>query len=169
MLAKTLNLQRITLHQAHTNERRFNAIARVTRHIFIITDAHYKIKFANPALQEVIGYSADEIMRNAMKPDLHSDDEAPHKEKLRQLRDTPHSTVFSRHRTRHKDGHWVWLETRGYNMLHDAAINGLVFSIEDITLRKEAEQKLLEETALLRAVLDLNPVSYTHLTLPTKA
>lgn len=157
MLAKTLNLQRITLHQAHTNERRFNAIARVTRHIFIITDAHYKIKFANPALQEVIGYSADEIMRNAMKPDLHSDDEAPHKEKLRQLRDTPHSTVFSRHRTRHKDGHWVWLETRGYNMLHDAAINGLVFSIEDITLRKEAEQKLLEETALLRAVLDLNP------------
>lgn len=157
VLAKTLNLNRVTLHQAHTNERRFNAIARVTRHIFIITDAHYKIKFANPALQEVIGYSIDEIIRHAMKPVLHSEDEAQHKAKLRELRDTPHSTVFSRHRTRHKDGHWIWLETRGYNMLHDAAINGLVFSIEDITLRKEAEQKLLEETALLRAVLDLNP------------
>ncbi|MBX9799119.1 MAG: EAL domain-containing protein [Burkholderiaceae bacterium] len=157
VLAKTLNLNRVTLSQAHTNERRFNAIARVTRHIFIITDAHYKIKFANPALQEVIGYSIDEIIRHAMKPELHSEDEAQHKEKLRELRDTPHSTVFSRHRTRHKDGHWIWLETRGYNMLHDAAINGLVFSIEDITLRKEAEQKLLEETALLRSVLDLNP------------
>jgi diguanylate cyclase (GGDEF)-like protein/PAS domain S-box-containing protein len=157
VLAKTLNLNRVTLHQAHTNERRFNAIARVTRHIFIITDAHYKIKFANPALQEVIGYSIDEIIRHAMKPVLHSEDEAQHKAKLRELRDTPHSTVFSRHRTRHKDGHWIWLETRGYNMLHDAAINGLVFSIEDITLRKEAEQKLLEETALLRSVLDLNP------------
>lgn len=157
VLAKTLNLNRVTLHQAHTNERRFNAIARVTRHIFIITDAHYKIKFANPALQEVIGYSIDEIIRNAMKPVLHSEDEAQHKAKLRELRDTPHSTVFSRHRTRHKDGHWIWLETRGYNMLHDGAINGLVFSIEDVTLRKEAEQKLEEETALLRAVLDLNP------------
>ncbi|MBF8178916.1 sensor domain-containing protein [Herminiimonas contaminans] len=157
VLAKTLNLNRVTLHQAHTNERRFNAIARVTRHIFIITDAHYKIKFANPALQEVIGYSIDEIIRHAMKPVLHSEDEAQHKAKLRELRDTPHSTVFSCHRTRHKDGHWIWLETRGYNMLHDAAINGLVFSIEDITLRKEAEQKLLEETALLRSVLDLNP------------
>jgi diguanylate cyclase (GGDEF)-like protein/PAS domain S-box-containing protein len=157
LLAKTLNLHRVTLHQAHTNERRFNAIARVTRHIFIITDARFKIKFANPALQEVIGYSIEEIIRNAMRPVLHSDDEEAHKDKLRELRDTPHSTVFSRHRTRHKDGHWIWLETRGYNMLHDAAINGLVFSIEDITLRKEAEQKLQEETALLRAVLDLNP------------
>ncbi|MNR76223.1 Cyclic di-GMP phosphodiesterase Gmr [compost metagenome] len=157
LLAKTLNINRLTLQQAHTNERRFNAIARVTRHIFIITDERYKIKFANPALQEVIGYSTEEIIRKALRPVLHSEDEAEHKDKLRELRDTPHSTVFSRHRMRHKDGHWIWLETRGYNMLHDTAINGLVFSIEDVTLRKEAEQKLQEETALLRAVLDRNP------------
>ncbi len=157
LLAKTLNINRIALSQARTNERRFNAIARVTRHIFIITDADYRIKFANPALQEVIGYSHEEILRNALKPTLHPDDEEEHKEKLRHLRDTPHSTIFSRHRTRHKDGHWVWLETCGYNMVHDSAINGLVFSIEDITLRKDVELKLQEETALLRAVLDLNP------------
>jgi diguanylate cyclase (GGDEF)-like protein/PAS domain S-box-containing protein len=157
LLAKTLNINRMALSQARTNDRRFNAIARVTRHIFIITDADYQIKFANPALQEVIGYSHEEIVRNAVKPILHEDDEAEHRNKLRHLRDTPHSTIFSRHRTQHKDGHWVWLETRGYNMLHDSAINGLVFSIEDITLRKDVEQKLQEETALLRAVLDLNP------------
>ncbi|WP_353152885.1 EAL domain-containing protein [Herminiimonas fonticola] len=157
LLAKTLNINRIALSQARTNERRFNAIARVTRHIFIITDADYHIKFANPALQEVIGYSYEEILRNAIKPILHPDDEEEHKGKLRHLRDTPHSTIFSRHRTRHRDGHWVWLETRGYNMLHDSAINGLVFSIEDVTLRKDVELKLQEETALLRAVLDLNP------------
>src|SRR5690606_26539537 len=52
---------------------------------------------------------------------------------------------------------WVWLETRGYNMLHDSAIAGMIFSIEDVTLRKNVELKLQEETALLRAVLDLNP------------
>lgn len=157
LLAKTLNINRMALSQARTNERRFNAIARVTRHIFIITDVDYQIKFANPALQEVIGYSHEEIIRNAVKPILHPDDEEEHKNKLRHLRDTPHGTIFSRHRTQHKDGHWVWLETRGYNMLHDSAINGLVFSIEDITLRKDVELKLQEETAMLRAVLDLNP------------
>lgn len=157
LLAKTLHINRTALSQARTNERRFNAIARVTRHIFLITDVDYQIKFANPALQEVIGYSYEEVIGNAIKPILHPDDAEEHKQKLSHLRDTPHSTIFSRHRTQHKDGHWVWLETRGYNMLHDSAINGLVFSIEDITLRKDAELRLQEETALLRAVLDLNP------------
>ena len=157
MLAKTLNINRVALSQARTNERRFNAIARVTRHVFIITDASYQIKFANPALQEVIGYDQEEIIRNGLQAVLHPDDEEDHKNKLRYLRDTPHSTIFSRHRSQHKDGHWVWLDTRGYNMLHDSAINGLVFSLEDITARKDVELKLQEETAMLRAVLDLNP------------
>jgi diguanylate cyclase (GGDEF)-like protein/PAS domain S-box-containing protein len=42
-------------------------------------------------------------------------------------------------------------------MLHDPAINGLVFSLEDISARKDAELKLEQEHSLLRAVLDLNP------------
>jgi diguanylate cyclase (GGDEF)-like protein/PAS domain S-box-containing protein len=156
-LARILEINRAAINRARTNERRFNAIARVTRHVFIITDSNYQMKYANPALQEVIGYSYEEVVANDVQPILHPDDEEEHKRKLRYLRDNPHSTIFSRHRTRHKDGHWVWLETRGYNMLHDTAIDGLVFSLEDITLRKDAELKLQEETALLRSVLDLNP------------
>ncbi len=157
LLARTLNANRVALNQVRTNERRFNAIALVTRHVFIITDTEYRIQFANPALQEVIGYSPEEITEQGIRPILHPDDKTEHKDKLRYLRDTPHGTIFSRHRARHRDGHWVWLETCGYNMLHDSAINGLVFSIEDITQRKDVELKLQEETALLRAVLDLNP------------
>jgi diguanylate cyclase (GGDEF)-like protein/PAS domain S-box-containing protein len=156
-LARVLKVNRAAIKRARNNERRFNAIARVTRHVFIITDSDYRMKYANPALQEVIGYSYEEVVENEIKPILHPDDEKEHKRKLRYLRDTPHSTIFSRHRTRHKNGQWVWLETHGYNMLHDSAINGLVFSLEDITLRKDAELKLQEETALLRSVLDLNP------------
>ena len=157
LLSRTLHLNRVALNQVRTNEQRFNAIARTTRHVFLITDAGYHIQFANPAMQEVVGYIPEEIVSGNIRPVLHPDDEAEHKEKLRYLRDTPHSTIFSRHRIRHRDGHWIWLEASGYNMLHDSAINGLVFSIEDITLRKDVELKLQEETALLRAVLDLNP------------
>lgn len=157
LLSRTLNLNRVALNQARTNERRFNAIARLTRHVFMITDANYRVQFANPAMQEVVGYAPEEIISGSIRPELHPDDEQEHKEKLRYLRDTPHATIFSRHRVRHRDGHWIWLETCGFNMLHDTAINGLVFSVEDITLRKDVELKLQEETALLRSVLDLNP------------
>jgi diguanylate cyclase (GGDEF)-like protein/PAS domain S-box-containing protein len=97
------------------------------------------------------------MIAERIEPQLHPDDEAEHKEKLRFLRDTPHSHIFSCHRSRHKNGQWIWLETHGYNMMHDDSIDGLVFSLEDITLRKNAESQLHEETALLRAVLDHNP------------
>ncbi|GGC02331.1 hypothetical protein GCM10007205_09490 [Oxalicibacterium flavum] len=157
LLARTLHLNRVALEKIRTNERRFDAIVRVTRHVFIITDRQFHLKFANPALQEVIGYSFEELAEGNIRPAVHPDDLEEHREKMHHLRDTPHSEVFSRHRMQHRDGHWVWLETRGYNMLHDSAIAGMIFSIEDVTLRKNVELKLQEETALLRAVLDLNP------------
>jgi diguanylate cyclase (GGDEF)-like protein/PAS domain S-box-containing protein len=157
LLARALSINTSALQQAHTNDRRFDAIARATRHIFMIVGADYKILYANPALQEVTGYSFEEAKENGVQAAIHSDDVDEHKKKLRFLRDTPRSSIFSRHRVQHKDGHWVWVEASGYNMLHDSAINGLVFSIEDISARKDAEIKLAEEHALLRAVLDLNP------------
>lgn len=157
LLTNALSSNLLAAQQARLNERRFHAIARTTRHAFVIADARYRVRFANDALQEVVGYNPEEVVRDGLKPVLHPDDIDAHRSKLRYLRDTPRSSISSRHRTRHKNGHWVWLETSGYNMLHDSAIDGLVFSIEDITARKEAERKLEEEHALMRAVLDHNP------------
>lgn len=156
-LAKALTSNLTAVHQADLNARRFNAIARATRHVFMITDAQYKIKFANPALHDIIGYTQEEIERKNIRPVLHPDDAEEHRRKLLYLRNTPNSAIFSRHRTQHKNGHWVWLDTRGYNLLHDDAIKGIVFSIEDISARKDAELRLEEEHSLLRTVLDLNP------------
>ena len=157
MLSRALRLNLSAIVQARRNDLRFEAIARATRHVFLIATQKYKIKYVNPAIQDILGYTPEEIERNAPEAVVHPDDIKEHQEKLRFLRDTPKSSIFSRHRTRHKNGQWVWLETSGFNMLHEPAINGLVFSIEDISARKDAELKLEQEHALLRAVLDLNP------------
>ena len=156
-LSSALDRSLAAVQHAHTNQRRFNAIARATRHAFLITDAQFRIKFSNHALEEVIGYTQEEFELYGIHPIAHPDDVKEHRRKLRYLRDTPKSSIFSRHRFKHKQGQWVWVETRGFNMLHDSGIEGLVFSIEDISARKDAELKLSEEHELLRAVLDLNP------------
>lgn len=157
MLGRALHLNSSALEQADLTQRRFDAIARATRHVFMIVDAKYQVRYVNPAIQDVTGYTEEECKQMTLKMSNHPDDEEEHRRKLRFLRETPRSSIFSRHRTRHKNGHWVWVEACGYNMLHDPAINGLVFSIEDISARKEAERRLAEEHALLRAVLDNNP------------
>ncbi|HJV51181.1 MAG TPA: EAL domain-containing protein [Noviherbaspirillum sp.] len=156
-LAMALERNLAAVHLAHTNQRRFDAIARAARHAFLITDAQYRIKFSNQALADVIGYSQDEFELYGIRSLAHPDDLKEFQRQLRYLRDTPKSSIFSRHRIRHRRGHWVWVEARGFNMVHDSGIEGLVFSIEDISARKDAEMKLSEEHELLRAVLDLNP------------
>ena len=157
LLSRALHDTGAAMNDARRNNRRFDAIARATRHVFMITDAGFMLKYANPALNDVIGWAPEQIARKPLAPEIHPADLTRHRRKLAVLLAKPKSTMFSRHRTRHRDGRWVWLETRGFNMLHDPVIRGLVFSIEDVSLRIGAERKLVEEHALLRAVLDLNP------------
>jgi diguanylate cyclase (GGDEF)-like protein/PAS domain S-box-containing protein len=157
LLSTALRANQSAIEKARRNERRFDAIARATRHMFLITDADYRVKYINPAVQDVLGHAPRDVVGKMLRIEIHPDDKIEHKEKLRFLRDTPGSSIFSRHRKRHKNGHWIWLETNGFNMLHDNAIEGLVFSVEDVSARQNAELKLADEHALLRAVLDLNP------------
>jgi diguanylate cyclase (GGDEF)-like protein/PAS domain S-box-containing protein len=157
LLAAALDRHRAAIERARRNERRFDAIARATRHMFLITDAGFRVTYVNPAIQEVLGLAPAAVIGKPLQIEIHPDDFVEHRQKLRHLRDTPGSSIFSRHRKRHRDGHWIWLETSGFNMLHDTAIEGLVFSVEDVSARKHAEIRLADEHALLRAVLDLNP------------
>ncbi|HEY0847793.1 MAG TPA: EAL domain-containing protein [Noviherbaspirillum sp.] len=146
-----------SLQHARLNERRFDEIARGTRHIFLITDARFRVRFVNPALYDIMGFRQEEVSGRNPPLDIHPEDRDAYQSRLRYLRDHPCSSILSRHRVRHRRGHWVWVEARGHNMLDDNLINGLVFSVEDISARKNAERRLEEEHTLLRAVLDLNP------------
>lgn len=157
LLSKAIHINVKAIEQARINDRRFETMSRAARHVFMIMDRDFKLKLANPALSDVIGFSQEEFSAIDFRPHIHPDDNQEHNRKMTYLRDTPFSNIFLRHRARHKNGHWVWLETSGYNLLHDPAINGLVFSIEDVTARKDVELKLEQEHSLLRAVLDLNP------------
>ncbi|SMP48522.1 putative bifunctional diguanylate cyclase/phosphodiesterase [Noviherbaspirillum suwonense] len=155
-LSKAMAANQASLEQALMNERRFNVIARAARHVFMITDRRFRTTYINPAITDVLGYSEQEMLAGAA-PAIHPEDLPRRNANLQLLRRKAGASLSMKLRIRHREGHWVWLEIRGYNMLHDPAIGGLVFSIEDISARVEAERKLTEEHALLRTVLDLNP------------
>ena len=155
-LAKAMAANQASLEQALMNERRFNVIARAAKHVFMITDRRFRTTYINPAVNDVLGYTEQQMLAGAA-PVIHPEDLARRNANLQLLRRKTGASLSMKLRIRHREGHWVWLEIRGYNMLHDPAISGLVFSIEDISARVDAERKLIEEHRLLRTVLDLNP------------
>ena len=66
----------------------------------------------------------------------------------------------SEHRVRHKDGHWVWVQSQGQVVERDSENNplrimGVAF---DITPRKQAEAAIAESRNLLWQIIDSVPV-----------
>lgn len=156
LLSKTLRRHLIAIDTSHINQARFNAIARITNNAVILADASLKVLYVSRAIKDIIGDTQNDVLRNGLPSAIHPDDLAAYEKSLRALQKLPKSITFIRYRMRHKNGRWVWLETYGYNMLHDSTINGFVFTLTNITGHKLAEQKLDNERILLRSVLDHN-------------
>lgn len=149
-LAITLAQGRSLLHQTHDvlgalreSEARFRAIFLWAPFGIEIADTEGRLVATNRALQEMLGYTEDELRNIGYEAISHPDDvakEAEFDEKLI-TRELDHYQLVKRHIR--KDGSPIW--TR----LTASSIRGLddmdkyaVGMVEDITERKQAEEQL---------------------------
>ncbi|WP_411035821.1 EAL domain-containing protein [Shinella sp. BYT-45] len=76
--------------------------------------------------------------------------------------------VFS-YRERHKDGHWVWIESRGAVVEYgaDGKPSRIAGTDTDITDRKEAEERLAQMSRRLELALDVSRIGVFEVNLRT--
>nr|WP_298100384.1 EAL domain-containing protein [uncultured Shinella sp.] len=77
-------------------------------------------------------------------------------------------SVFA-YRERHKDGHWVWIESRGAVVEYgaDGKPNRIAGTDTDITDRKEAEERLAQMSRRLGLALDVSRIGVFEVNLRT--
>jgi diguanylate cyclase (GGDEF)-like protein/PAS domain S-box-containing protein len=110
--------------------------------MLIVNAETLQIIDANGALQRTLGYSLDEFLRLDLKQVFTDDSENP-EALLRKLRD-PNPRAPFQVRQRCKDGSLLNVEIRGHRL--DLAMHPvLVFTIDDVTVRRKAEAQLLEK------------------------
>ncbi len=110
---------------------------------------------------EMLGYRLDELEphRRTWEKLVHPDD----LDTVRAALETHlagKSTLYDcEHRLRHKDGHWVWVLTRGRVVERDAAGRPLAVTGThlDITARRQAEEKLRQSEERFRAFINHSP------------
>lgn len=116
-----------------------------TSDIIIVVDASGVIQYESPSVQRITGYPPEERVDESVFEHVHPDDKQKVRdtfaEALASAEGTIHSVEF---RFRHKDGSWIWLESRGSNQTA-TAIDGFVVTLREITERKEYEQELIRE------------------------
>jgi PAS domain S-box-containing protein len=100
--------------------------------------------FVSPALFSVLGYTTEEVLGAAPFIRTHPDDLGLVKASIADAKATGNVVTYS-YRVRHKQGHWLWLESRVRFVRnpetgeHDNAIS----VTRDITQRKEFEDELM--------------------------
>ncbi|MBN9052956.1 MAG: PAS domain-containing protein, partial [Rhizobiales bacterium] len=77
-------------------------------------------------------------------------------------------SIFS-YRERHRDGHWVWIESRGAVVEYDAGgtPSRIAGTDTDITERKEAEERLAQMSRRLELALDVSRIGVFEVNLRT--
>jgi PAS domain S-box-containing protein len=113
--------------------------------------------YASRSVETLLGYTPEEVVGQNVFALYHPDDAAVVSDVKARLLAGGRSGAFS-YRARHRDGHWVWVEST-IASIHDQSgeIMGALSISRDITERKEIEARLAESAATLQTIIDNTP------------
>jgi diguanylate cyclase (GGDEF)-like protein/PAS domain S-box-containing protein len=129
----------------HLSEERFRSLVQNAADIISIVNPDGTIRYQSPSVENILGYSADNMVGTTIYTYLHPDDSETVVESLSMLYADPTVAQRALLRARHADGSWRHLEAIGANLLHDPNVGGLLLNIRDITERKALEDRLTHQ------------------------
>lgn len=115
---------------------------------------------ANERIFTMLGYTRDELSPfnlQSWRSLNHPDEVIPLGDYLKRLMKGESEVIDMESRRRHKDGHWVWVLTRGRVFSHtaDGKPEWIAGTVLDISARKQAEEQIIElNSTLERRVQD---------------
>jgi PAS domain S-box-containing protein len=119
---------------------RFKVILEKSSDAIVINDRTGKRLYCSPSVKNIMGYTALEFAKIPIWQLAHPAGLEEVKVRYQELLTQPGHSITLVHRMKHKEGHWVWVESRVTNLLHDPQIEGLIVSFNDVTDRMEWEQ-----------------------------
>jgi PAS domain S-box-containing protein len=133
-----------------SSEMRFRSLIESSADGIALTDEFSNNIYRSPAAQKIMGNVAKENTISFS----HPDDLETIKNKRALALKNPGMPVAFQGRFLHSLGHYIWLEGTLTNLLHVSEVNALVTNFQDITARKEAEEKLIASEKRFRALIE---------------
>ncbi len=116
----------------------------------------------DPAMCEILGWSADQLVGRRALEIVHPDDHETGIANWVEMLATPGLGRRVRLRHRHRDGHWVWLEITNHNRLEDDSHRDVVSEMVDISEEMAAHAALEAREQLLHELAETVPLGLFH-------
>ena len=125
------------------SEERFRAIVQNATDIITLLDADGTWRYSSPGGFRMLGWPEGYDPDGGIFSLVHPDDVETAARAFSEVRSGARSSfepvVF---RVRHVDGHYVFLETTGQNLIDDPAVNGILLVSRDVTERLRDQEAL---------------------------
>ncbi len=134
-----------------TSDSHFRIIAESVSDLICVVDIGGTVRYANPSLTRILGWTPQEFIGKKSLDYVHPDDKDTVRAMRQRTIEVPRDPVRFEVRYRRSDGNYCWLECCNTNMLHVEGIEGFLVTYRDTTERKESKAA----SALLAALVEL--------------
>jgi PAS domain S-box-containing protein len=135
-------------------ESRFRKLIEHNYDGIVLRDKNLSIIYGSSSAERILGWTSEDKIGKDFSDKTHPEDVEKVKEnQAMALKNpgVPYPLIF---RTKHKGGHYVWVERVLTNLLHDESINAIVANFRDVSDKIEAEQKRTFDHNNLNALIN---------------
>lgn len=138
----------------------FKLLVNTSTSVYQLTDAALVFTFSSGSIENVLGYTAVEMLgKNAIEL-VHPDDKEYVRDWLINIRRQPEKTLSAEYRIKNKQGIYVWVENNARNMLDNPTIRGIVMNIRNVQAKKLADDALIQAEQRLSLLLNNTEESF---------
>jgi len=134
------------------SEARFRLLADNSSDIILLVDAALAVRYASPAVGEMLGWPADQLTGRAFATLLHDEDREAFVARHFHAGAQSSGEGQQLFRAQRRDGALVWVEARVRALAHGAGAVEYVCNLRDATQRRRAEDALAAANAELAAL-----------------
>ena len=149
------------------NARKFELMVQHSSDVVTLLQADRRIVYQSPAVEVVLGRTADSLLGHHLGEIVHPDDLVPAQSKLMEVASGGIGTTTTLEcRVAHADGHWRTVDAVITNLLDASEVGAIVVNSRDVTERRALEAELNRQafhdtlTGLANRALFLDRVSH---------
>jgi PAS domain S-box-containing protein len=125
------------------SEEKYRLISENANDLISVFDEKFRFEYINENIHNrVMGYNKEDLIGKNGMTLIHPDDQKIVLEAIRNLNNTGEGSLVGR--IRHKNGQYVWTETKGKSFYDKNGVRKFLLITRDISERKQSRQKLIE-------------------------